>query len=169
MIPEITIVRYSKPLYSIKEDGFVKALLSVIASSWAFLYELFYIEPQFISLLVIAIFVDFVTGLNRARHKTIPITSMGFRQTVVKVVEYGAFLFILTGVSNVFGQLTNTTQWIQTTFSLIEGIDVFGYFYLIMTELKSIAENVSGKTGVLSKLYEKILETFKPDKDGEDQ
>lgn len=168
MIPEITTVRYSKPLYTIKENWFVKAILSVIASTWAFLYDLFYIDPKIISLLIIAVFFDFVTGLNSANRKNVPITSMGFRQTVVKVIEYSAFLFILTGVSNVFGHLEHTTHWIQATFSLIEGVDVFGYFYLVMTELKSIAENASGKTGTLSELYKKILQIFKPIKDGED-
>lgn len=148
-------VRYAKPLLALKDDYLTKTVLSILASIGAFLYDIFYVQPELIALLSFAIFADFVTGVIASKRNKVPIRSLGFRQMAVKVIEYTFFLLILTGVSNVFGK-TESTGWVATVVSAVNNIDIFGYLYLILTELKSVAENIAGKKGELAKLLEKI-------------
>lgn len=148
-------MRYLKVLNSIKDDYVVKTLFSGLIWFWAALQNIFSTNIELIVLLAFAITIDWITGHIKAKKEGIKIVSFGWRQSVVKIVEYSAFLFILTGISNVFGH-ASIDNWVGSVLSVMSHIDYFGFFYLTMTELKSITENLSGKKGQLDELLKII-------------
>jgi len=165
LIKEIQLERYLKPLESIKENFLAKGLISTGAWLFTDLFTIFTTNLELVFLLMVAMIVDFVYGCRNARRRGEYIRSFGFRQLLVKTIEYGAFLLIVTGIANVFGR--NQLQgWVGDTLRLAKNIDWFAYFFLIFTELKSIAENISGKEGKFSRLVETLNRKFfgeKPD------
>jgi phage-related holin len=85
-------------------------------------------------ILVLLVLVDFVTGICKSWVQGLPITSKKFRDSIGKVVQYGAFLIVtnlLVGVSVMGEHLSNP-----------KGLITFSYMALILTECLSIYENV---------------------------
>lgn len=156
---QIQQIRYTKPLESIKENLITKGILSL--GSWLTfdILSIFSSHLELILLLIVAMLIDFFTGCKNARDRGEFIRSFGFRQSIVKTLEYAAFLIIITGIANVFGR--NELQgWVGDTLRLAKNIDWFAYFFLIFTELKSISENISGKKGKFSQLIEILNNKF---------
>lgn len=154
-IEKVTKIRYQKVIDSLKEDYIVKSIVSTFLWLVAVLQDMFSTNVELLLLLIIVICVDWITGNINARRKGIQILSFGYRQSIVKVLEYTLFLLVLTGIANVFSSIEGT-GWVADVFKATKNIEVFGYFYIILTELKSIAENISGKEGTLSDLFKEI-------------
>lgn len=150
-------MRYLKVLQSLKDDYVVKLIASGLLSLWATLQNIFSTDAELVLLLVITVIIDWISGHIRAKRDKIKITSFGWRQTSVKVIEYALFMAILIGISNVFGE-TNTKGWVKSILAHAKNIDWFGYFYLILTELKSTAENLSGERNKFVKIITFIKE-----------
>lgn len=150
-------IRYIKPIMGLKDNIIIKSILSL--SSWigSTFTGIFQVEVELIILLLLTIIGDWISGIIRAKRQGVFIRSLGFRQTIVKIIEYAIFLFILTGISNVFGG-TEIKGWIGDSLRLLNNIEWFGYFYITFTEIKSIAENLAGKEGALSKIIQSIHE-----------
>ena len=156
---ELQMMRYSKVLNSIKDDYVVKLILSGLIWLWTLFQDIFATNVELVAILVIAMGVDWISGHIRAKKQGIEIVSLGWRQTVVKALEYALFLLVLTGISNVFGEPPNESQgWVWGIMTMLSNVDWLGFLYLTMTELKSIAENLSGKKGQFTKLIDYIEE-----------
>lgn len=148
-------MRYLKVLEGLKEQYIVKAFLSALAWITVTLQEMFTTHGELTLLLMLVIFVDFITGNINARRQNIPIISFGWRQSIVKSLEYFVFLGVLIAIGNTFSGL-NIEGWIGKTFSFLENIEVFGFFFIIFTEFKSITENLTGDSDTLKRLFKKI-------------
>lgn len=161
---ELIKIRYKKILEALYENAPIKAMLSILAAIastaldlFNMIGDIFQTPPELVLLLLVAILVDWVTGIKSARRNGIFIRSLGFRQTVVKILEYGGFLLILTGIGNVFGN-TGIEGWVASLFHYLGNVHWFGYFYITFTELKSIGENIQDKEGRFAKIIRYINE-----------
>lgn len=154
-LEKVTKMRYLKVLQGLKEDYVIKTILSALAGLWFTVQDMFFANGEFMLLLLIVIFVDFITGNINARRKKLPILSIGWRQTVSKTVEYVVFILILTGISNTFSSVEGS-GWVAAIFEFTKNIELFGYFFIIFTELKSITENLTGDDNTIQKLFKKI-------------
>ena len=115
---------------------------------------------EFLKWLIILVFVDLLTGVFKVWIKQgwQCVTSRGFRDTVSKIVQYGSFL-IITHVLTHF-QVGNgkvpyfSWQWINDA----------AYQLLILTEIKSIYENitiVNPKLDFMKPILDKLTKYFK--------
>lgn len=145
-------LRYKKPLESLGDDWVIKSLLAFIVSLWSMLQEMFMTQAELVALLIIVIFLDMVTGIIASRRRKTPITSLGFRQSVVKSLEYFALLAMAIGISNVFSE----------EIPLIEGLQTWTFFFCIMTEFKSVVENLTeSKNSNIIDIWEQLQRKFK--------
>lgn len=152
---KITKMRYARVIESLKDGYVAKTVVSSFLWLFAILQDMFSTNEELLLLLIIVIIVDWLTGNVNAYRKGKRIVSFGWRQSVIKAIEYAVFLFVLTGIANVFSTIEGS-GWVAEMFRSTENLEVFGYFYIICTELKSIAENITGKEGTLNKLIEEI-------------
>jgi len=139
----------AKPLASMWEGifllipaGLTAALLGAINS----MVEVVRVEPILAKGLAALMFIDFLSGSWKALQKKQMVTSIGIRQTSIKLIEY-----ILACLG--FIVLSNMAEapWIAKT----------AFVWLGFIEMKSIVENLTDKKGVINELYEHIRETFK--------
>lgn len=160
---DILKIRYLKPIFALKDEYQQKSIISGIVYFILYIInlfkEIFTTQTELVLLLIIAIIFDWITGVLAAKRNKTLIISLGFRQTIVKTIEYFIFLFIVTGVSNVFGK-AEITGWVGDTLKFARNIDWFAYLYIIFTELKSIVENLSGKKGEFRKLLSILTKKF---------
>lgn len=161
-IVELVKIRYLKPLEALKEDGLGKGLLSfaaVVVSTFSDFFdtvlEILQVPPELVILLIIAIILDWFTGIQSAKRNDVYIRSLGLRQSWVKILEYAAGLIVLTGIANVFGT-TEIKGWVGDSLRMLKNIHWMGYFYATFTEFKSIAENIQGQEGRFAKIIELI-------------
>jgi len=126
------IQRYANPLTGLKENFAIKAVLAVLGS-------LFASDPQLVALVVILVVMDFLTGVYAAKVRKETINSKGFRQTVVKVIEYFFLLAGCTAVAN--------------SFDIINWIDEIAYMFTALTELKSIVENITSSESPARRIW----------------
>jgi len=92
-------------------------------------------DVEYLKWLLIAVTLDLITGITKVWVKEgfSAVTSMGLRMTITKFVQYGAFL-IITHV------LTNFTVGGAT--SPLAFVSEWGYYLLILIEIKSVYENI---------------------------
>lgn len=157
--------RYSKPISALKENLLSKGIVSLIGTFFLSAFDIIHtIEDIFrtpfelVLLLLIAITVDFLTGIKSAKDNKQYIFSIGLRQLWVKILEYSAGLLILTGIANVFGTAELGGGWVEALVQKTRNLHWAGYLVAIFTEFKSIIENVQGKKGRLSGLIEIVEE-----------
>jgi phage-related holin len=131
-------LRYFAPMESLFDHPLLKG---AIASILAALSTLLHHKPQWAVLVCLLVFIDLVTGVMAAAKRGEKITSYGFRQTAIKAVEYTLFLVAATAIANSFSLLT----WLGESV----------YIYVALTELTSIAENLSGTKG-MAEIWAKI-------------
>lgn len=152
-------MRYLKVLEGLKDQYIIKAFLAGLVWIVATLQDMFATQAELMLLLLIVICLDFITGNVNAKRQNIPIISFGWRQTIVKTVEYFIFLGVLIAIGNTFGEL-EVEGWISELFKFTANIEIFGFFFIIFTEFKSITENLTGNSGTLKKLFNKIVDKF---------
>lgn len=88
----------------------------------------------FFKWLTVVVALDFITGVTKAWSKRMDITSRGFRDTVMKLIQYGAFI-IITHVMTHFevgGKASIDFSWLNNV----------AYTFLILIEIKSVLENI---------------------------
>lgn len=145
---DLLILRYLKPLESLADGWLVKAVVTLMVSLWAIMTDMFATEGELVLLLFVAIFFDLVTGIVASRRTKVPVTSLGLRQTVVKVLEYLIILTLISGISNTF----------EGAVPGIEHLVTYGYLFAIITEGKSVVENISkGRESRIKELWEYII------------
>lgn len=86
---------------------------------------------------IIAICVDFVTGILKARIKRVQRTSTGFRKTIIKLAQYGGAIIVgmvLSGISKV--------NEVEKATSLLNYFNNGLVSFIIYIECTSIFENL---------------------------
>lgn len=101
-----------------------------------FIEKYIFADMGYLKWLVIAMIVDFVTGVTKVwvTQGFQSITSKGLRDTVGKIIQYGAFLIITHVITHfeIGGQATTTFLWLNK----------IAYEFLILIECKSVYENI---------------------------
>jgi phage-related holin len=108
-------------------------------------YDLIEVEQSLVVGLICMMLLDLVSGLYKANINKKMITSVGLRQTTIKLIEYTLALLGFVIVANMSG-----FDWIKTT----------AFVWLSFIELKSIAENLSDKKGIMNELLDSVKDKF---------
>lgn len=121
--------------------GYIAAVLGVVIS---------FILPiaPFLYLTIAIVLVDMVTGIRAAKKRGEKITSAGFSKTVEKFVLYTLAILLSEGIRNVLFEALPITYVVTTI--------------IVLTEFKSILENIESVTGVpfLEALKKKFPKLF---------
>jgi uncharacterized membrane protein len=85
----------------------------------------------------LAMILDLITGVSKAIRNNVPRTSTGFRQTVVKFIQYGGAIAIGIILANIseFNK-DESSEWIYKYFSNTM------LLFMIYIEIKSVFENL---------------------------
>lgn len=160
----INKVRYLKPIETFMDiKGFIfgMAFFSTLLSQVS---ELFITDWDLVFILCIVILIDAITGMIAAKRRKNPLNSLGFRQSIIKIIEYAIFIFIMVMISNGFEKYAmseNSAFFLEKTTAFIKDVDVFAFFTLIWIEVVSITENLIDKKGSIKRLLNEITKKIK--------
>ena len=101
--------------------------------------------------LVVVVFIDLMSGMMKARRDGKKISSLGLRQTGIKIVEYTMVCLCFVILSN----MSDSMNFIRHV----------PFLFLVMIEIKSIVENLSDEKGTAHALFDyikKLMDTRKP-------
>lgn len=146
-----------------------------ISTSLLFILQALPIEPikwiqkyifndfSFLKWLMIVMAIDLVTGITRVwkNQGLKAVSSRGLRDSVTKVVQYGAFL-IVTHI------VTHFEIGGQVAFPNAEWVNKMAYEFLIVIEIKSVYENIiriNPKLDFMKDVIDTILTTLKTKRD----
>jgi phage-related holin len=124
-----------------------------------FIEKYIYNDWEFLKFLMVLVSLDLVTGIIKAMTEGTLVTSTGVKRTVLKGVQYGAFLIVMhvLGSFTIKGEPQSAYHYVTTG----------AYILLMGIEGKSILENVkefSVKLDVGS-IIDKIKDVFTKKKD----
>lgn len=130
----------------------------------AFIERYMFNDWSYLKFLVIACTLDFITGVTKVWvvQGSAFITSKGFRDSVSKIVQYGAFI-IITHVLTHFE--VGGVKYIQ-----LDWLDSAAYIALILIEGKSVYENIvaiNPKMDFLRPLIKKLDDLIEKGKNNE--
>jgi len=125
--------QHNKMLHRLLEID-IWAWFAFLAPFFIFFQKYVYSDWNFLAFLLVLMFLDLVTGVVKAWKKGKFITSTGFRDTVIKVFQYGIFLIVI--------HVLISFQINGETVALLNYADEAGYTFLIVIEAKSIFENL---------------------------
>lgn len=143
--------------------GFVQ-VLSIEPAINAFITKYIFSDFTFLKYLAVAVIIDLITGVAKAKVKKRAITSKGLRDTIIKFIQYGSFL-IITHVLSTFevdGHAVNSLAWISK----------LAYEFIMLIEVKSVYENIveiNPKLDLFEKVFKKIAENFKDEKKAKEE
>jgi len=125
---------------------------------WAYVDKYMFSDFERLHVLVLIMLLDFCTGVTRSWVQGREITSKGFRESIGKVVQYGAFLIVtqLLVSIHVAGEVIKSVGIANP-----ETLITFSYMVLIITEIKSVYENITGinpKLDIVGKLSKRLAE-----------
>lgn len=132
--------------------------LTVIKITWAaiLLWFEFLVSPTFslFGVLLIAIGVDFLTGIVKAKFRKVARTSEGYRKTIIKLMQYIIPVLILWGAGKYIPEyslrLKQASGWVM--------------MFVIYIEVTSIFENlydIDNKSVIARFLYKPVLAILK--------
>lgn len=137
----ITNYKTTTPMQEFKIESWA-ALLGVILGG-----IVSFIAPvaPFLAIALALIIFDLYTGIRAAKKKGIPITSSGLKRTIEKITLYFGVILVLEGVKKVFfsGFEGTYVSWVADM-----PITYVGALTIVLTELKSAAENLKFVSGV---------------------
>lgn len=116
----------------------IKTLFVFLNIAWVttFIEKYIFADAEYLIWLTIAMILDFVTGVTKVwvTEGSKFITSKGFRDTVAKIIQYGAFLIITHVITHfeVDGAINISFSWLNK----------IAYQFLILIECKSVYENI---------------------------
>ncbi len=143
---------------------FIGGGLATIAND---MLEIFKTDIELALLLGLVVIVDFWFGIRKAKRKDVPRTSLGYRQTIIKIIEYGVFIILLSGLANKATGYINpdNTAILNGFIFLLQDVDLLAYFSLIVIEIKSITEKMVDTDGNLNNLIDIIQEKIKDEQE----
>ncbi len=122
-----------------KAKIFFSTLLGYFSAAWGHANDFLAPVWGFIVLVVAFVIIDFITGVQAAKHAgeyEREKASKGWRRTGVKASQYFMLILAAHGLVVVF---SIPTQWFPLVY--------IAAFFIAITELKSISENVAETTG----------------------
>jgi hypothetical protein len=131
----------------------------LLSSGFGALFQKYiFSDGEYLVWLLIAVMLDLITGVTKAivQNGISHVTSRGLRMTVIKFIQYGAFLII----THVLVHFTVNGK----TVSPLAFIDTWAFSLLILIEVKSVYENIvaiNPKLDFIGPLIEKISEAIK--------
>jgi|SRR5690606_4459692 len=136
----------------------ISPALLVASGAGALFQKYIFSDSEYLVWLLIAVMLDLITGVTKAivRGGLKHVTSRGLRMTVIKFIQYGAFL-IITHVLVHF-----TVNGISV--SPLAFIDSWAFSLLILIEVKSVYENIvaiNPKLDFIRPLIERISAALK--------
>jgi hypothetical protein len=154
----INKARYLKPFESFWESKFIVITLGTISVALEKIFNLFQSDWDLIIILAAVLIIDFITGIIASKKRKDPLNSLGMRQSVIKVIEYGIFLWLMTLMGNGFEKYaTESYSWIvEYSAFIMKDIDVLAFLTIIWIEVISIGENMTDKSGSIAKLIDKV-------------
>lgn len=110
------------------------AMLPYITGVFVFIENYIYNDWDFLISLLVLMVLDLITGIWKSIKNNTAVTSIGLRDTAIKVIQYSVFLIVVHVLINfkVDGK----------TIGLLNYADELGYSFLIIIEAKSILENL---------------------------
>lgn len=153
MVIGLEQVRYLKTLNGLLKNWIGKTVLSSVTGLWLLIKDLTETEPLLAVAVFLVFFIDLITGIISSKRKKNPLTSIGLRQTGVKVIEYAVTIGVFTIAANAFGEF-ETTGWVKTILMVFKNVDYFAYAFIFWTEALSIYENLGGKGTHVDGLWE---------------
>lgn len=156
---------FAKILSSISTKYFALAFVST-ASLLTFVEKYIFSDWSYLKFLMIACVVDLATGVTKVwvKEGSKAITSKGLRNTIAKVVQYGAFIIITHVLTNfeVDGEKYIEFVWVNKG----------AYIALILIEVKSVYENIveiNPKFNFLKPLMDKLDGRITINKSGDEK
>lgn len=132
--------------------AFTVQLLSIVP----FIQKYVFSDLSFLIFLVIAMILDLVTGIAKAFVLKKAVTSKGLRGTVLKCIQYGAFLIITHVLTHydIAGKAVFQLPWLEKV----------AFDFLLLIEVKSVYENIIAmdpKLDLFEKVFKKLQEILK--------
>lgn len=110
------------------------AWMPYITAFFLFIQKYVYNDWSFLISLGVLMFLDLVTGVWKAIKNKNAVTSIGLRDTAIKLVQYGVFLITI--------HVLISFQVNGKIIGVLNYADECGYSFLILIEAKSIFENL---------------------------
>lgn len=149
---------YVKPIMSIFDNLGIKAITAFSLQVFSELglgeiyTDLITSPPKLIVLVILLVFIDFISGIIKSVKKREVITSFKMRHTIIKSLEYLFFLGSIILFANAFSDSSDIIGY------LAKQLKVFAFFLVSIVEINSIVENISNKK--LSDAWKQIKEKF---------
>jgi len=150
---ELLKVRYMRPLEGVFDELGGKLVIGISFTLINSVTDIFQTPLELIAVLMLAMIGDFIFGILASMKKNIPIRSLGLRQFGVKLLEYTLIVMVATGISKAFGE-SDLDNWIGMLFAFLKHSEYLVVFLLVLTEFKSMAENLRGEP--LKVFFDKI-------------
>lgn len=136
--------KYIHVIQSLLENGVVKSYLAiggtVVFGVVQSIFNLLSTDLVLVVGLVMLITLDILSGCLNAYTSGRKLTSLGFRSTGVKIIEY----FIILGAFTILSNMNEMMSWVQ----------VWAFMFVAITEIWSIGENMySPKVQRLVKVF----------------
>lgn len=130
----------------------------------ALFHKYIFSDTEYLGWLFVAVMLDLITGITKAwvQGGIKNITSQGLRMTIIKFIQYGAFLII----THVLVHFTVNGNNI----SPLGFIDNWAFSLLILIEIKSVYENIvaiNPKLDFIKPLLDKVTAAIKAGKGDE--
>lgn len=103
---------------------------SIIYDDWNRVQSLFFVLAAFYICVLFAIFIDFASGIEKAKRQKEIITSFGYRRTIQKIKDYFSVLMLFTLADIV------ASVWFNLPF-----FTAIGTIAIVFIEAKSVYEN----------------------------
>lgn len=143
------IQQHHKLLHRLMEID-IWAWFAFLTPALCFIQKYVYNDWNFLTSLLILMFLDLVTGVAKAYKIGKIVTSTGLRDTLIKIFQYGVALIVI--------HVLVSFQVDGKAMTILNYADEAGYTFLIVIEAKSIFENlqkVDGRldfSGIIDKL-----------------
>lgn len=148
-----TLYRLKKPLLGFINDPVSGALISTL---WTLIAGLTQVNPQYVVYVFLLIIVDFITGISRAWKEGREISSLGLRQTGIKIIEFVSLMLVMIWTANAL----TFEEGIPVIIKAAQYADDFTFAVIGFIEVKSIMENI-GQEKIFKMLTKLVTGKFK--------
>lgn len=137
-------------------------VLDVFSGVMHFITKYIFQDLTYLKFLAVACILDLITGVWKViiTEGIKAVTSRGLRDSVTKLISYGAFLIIIHVLTHfeINGQTSSTFLWLNK----------IALEFLILIEIKSVYENIikiNPSLDFIDRVIQKIADTIKKKKD----
>ena len=155
----INKIRYMKPIENFLEIKSLVLPMAFFGTVLNWMIDLFHTDWDLVFILIVAMIIDAITGIIASKRRKNPLNSLGFRQSIIKFIEYSVFILIMVLIANGFEKYStgDIGFLLKESTYFLKDVDVFAFLTLIWIEVVSISENLIDKKGSIKKLVNKII------------